>query len=136
MNTEPAYSLRPIGHIRRSGTETRVDLFPKYSDGLLGIEGFSHIIVCYWLHENDNQEGRSTLRVHPRGDATNPLTGVFATHSPRRPNPIAISICALERVADSTLYIDEIDAFDGSPVLDIKCFIPLDDRHARVPDWV
>jgi tRNA-Thr(GGU) m(6)t(6)A37 methyltransferase TsaA len=136
MNTEPAYLLHPIGYIRKSAAETRIELLSSYTDGLLGIEGFSHIIVCYWLHENDNEEGRSMLRVHPRHDVSNPLTGVFATHSPKRPNPIAISICGLERVTDSTLYIDQIDAFDGSPVVDIKCFIPLDDRHARVPDWV
>ena len=136
MKRPKHYRLDPIGYIHKTEAQSSIELLPAYREGLLGIEGFSHIIVCYWLHGNDTKKGRSVLQVHPRGDTANPLTGVFATHSPVRPNPLALSLCAIERVEGTSLVITEIDAFDGSPVIDIKCYIPYDRREVRVPDWV
>ena len=136
MEKASHYRVDTIGYVRKREVSTTIELLPAYRDGLLGIEGFSHIIVCYWLHENDTAETRSTLRVHPRGDRKNPLTGVFATHSPARPNPIAITVCALKAVERTSLVIDAIDAFDGSPVIDIKCYIPYEREGVRVPNWV
>ena len=132
------YQVQPIGWIRKTDTAVRIDVDPALKDGLLGVEGFSHIVVCYWFHENDNPEGRSRLQVHPRKDPANPLTGVFATHAPVRPNPIALSVCRIIAVDATTLWIEEIDAHDGSPVIDIKCYIPnrLDPATIRLPDWV
>jgi tRNA-Thr(GGU) m(6)t(6)A37 methyltransferase TsaA len=130
--------LTQIGTIHKHEGDTMISLDERYADGLLGIEGFSHIIVCYWLHENDTPAKRETLQVHPRKDESIPLTGVFATHSPLRPNPLAITVCRLLAVDGCSLRIDEIDAFDGSPVVDIKCYIdwamPRDD--VLLPDWV
>ena len=69
-------------------------------------------------------------------DPANPLTGVFATHSPRRPNPIALSRCRIREVTLDGILVDQIDALDGSPVIDIKSFFPLDDEGpVKVPDW-
>lgn len=135
----PPFLIHPIGTVRRQGDRTYIDIDPAFGDGLLGIEGFSHIVVCYWFDRNDTPEARAVLRTHPRANPSNPLTGVFATHSPRRPNPIAISLCRLIAVAETTLAIDRIDALDGSPVIDIKCFIPstrFEKEAVRVPDWV
>lgn len=135
----PPFLIHPIGTVRRQGDQTFIDLDPAFGDGLLGLDGFSHILVCYWLDRNDTPEARRVLRTHPRADPANPLTGVFATHSPRRPNPIAISLCRLMAVTGPTLEIDRIDALDASPVIDIKCFIPstrFEKEAVRVPDWV
>jgi tRNA-Thr(GGU) m(6)t(6)A37 methyltransferase TsaA len=76
--------------------------------------------VLYWFDRNDTPQKRSMLRVHPRGNPDNPLRGVFATRSPLRPNPIALSQVNVLSVRGSLIEIDGIDAFDDTPVLDIK----------------
>ena len=132
------FQVHAIGAIRKIGDTVRIEIDRKYADAFLGLDGFSHIIVCYWFHRNDTPGDRAVRRVHPRGDRKNPLTGVFATHSPRRPNLIAISICKILDIAATTITVDTIDALDGSPVIDIKCYIPSTkpDGEIRVPDWV
>jgi len=109
-----------------------------YHDALLGLDGFSHIYVFYWFHQNDSPEKRRTLQVHPRKDPENPLTGGFATHSPLRPNLIALTISKIESIVGNIIYIEEIDAYDSSPVIDIKCYIPgaVPDADVRLPEWV
>jgi tRNA (Thr-GGU) A37 N-methylase len=76
--------------------------------------------VVYWFHLNDTPEKRAVLQVHPQGNKANPMRGVFATHSPVRPNLIAISRCKILAVKDNVVEIDSIDAFTGTPVLDLK----------------
>lgn len=131
-------TMRPVGHVRRSGATLTIELDPRYTDGLLGLEAYSHILVLYWFHNNDTPERRATLQVHPRGDRSNPLTGVFATHSPRRPNLIALTRCELLAVAGTTLTVAGLDAQEGSPVVDIKGFMPgePDPDEVRLPRWV
>jgi tRNA-Thr(GGU) m(6)t(6)A37 methyltransferase TsaA len=92
----------------------------------------------YWLDQNDTPEKRKTLQVHPRHDFSNPLTGVFATRSPLRPNPIALYTCELLSIQGNRLEVKEIDAFDGSPVIDIKCYTGQDEAKGtpRYPDWL
>ncbi len=136
MKKEP-FALFPIGTVHVRDEQAWIEIYPEHLDGLLGIEEFSHINVLYWLHENDHEQGRSVLQVHPCGNEANPLTGVFATHSPRRPNPIALSRCRIKAVEHNRIVVDEIDAFDGSPVIDIKSFFPDEgcDEHYRFPRW-
>ena len=92
----------------------------KYQRGLLRLDECSHVTVLYWFDRNDTPEKRSILQVHPQGNMKNPLTGVFATHSPVRPNLIAISRCKIISVKENIIEIDNIDAFADSPVLDLK----------------
>ena len=95
--------------------------------------------MLYWFHENDDRERRNTLQVHPRGNRENPLTGVFATHAPRRPNLVALCTCRILGIRNRTIRIDTIDAQDGSPVIDIKCYIPGSEpaeADVALPDWV
>lgn len=134
---DDSYSIFSVGKIHNRGNDIRIEIYPPYVEALQGLIQFSHIHVLYWLHQNDTPENRKTLRVHPRKKTTNPLTGVFATHSPRRPNPIALSLCRILAVTDRGIRIDEIDAFDGSPVIDIKSYFPRDpdDTLIRFPDW-
>jgi len=136
----PHFQIIPIGTIHKEdGAPVWVEIDPQYEDGLLGLENFSHIAVLYWLDRNDTPEQRRILRVHPRKDKANPLTGVFATHAPVRPNPIALTICKLLAVQGCRLYIETIDALDRSPVVDIKAYIPSREEAqeaVRVPAWV
>jgi tRNA-Thr(GGU) m(6)t(6)A37 methyltransferase TsaA len=133
-----SFSIDPIGVVRKTGGDTRIEVFDAYTDGLLGLGGFSHIYVFYWFDQNDIFEKRKTLQVHPRKDPRNPLTGVSATHSPLRPKLIALTRCKIVAISDNIIEVEDIDAYDGSPVIDIKCFIPdtTKEPDVRVPDWV
>ena len=127
----------PLGVIRKDKNRIRIEIDPAYRDAILGLDGFSHIAVLYWFHENDTPGKRKILQVHPRRNKQNPLTGVFATHSPLRPNPIGLTICKIRSIKDTTIFIEDIDARDGSPVIDIKCFIPSSELGSvKLPDWV
>jgi tRNA-Thr(GGU) m(6)t(6)A37 methyltransferase TsaA len=132
------YTIYPVGVIRKQNNLAWIEIFEPYQDALLGLEGFSHIHVLFWFHENDTPDLRRTLQVHPRKDPANPLTGVFATHSPRRPNLIGLSRCRITAIEGSLIRIDAIDARDDSPVIDLKCFIPDTQPlvDVRVPAWV
>ena len=132
------FRVHPVGLIRKKDDTAWIEIFAEYREAMLGLEGFSHIHVFFWFHENDTAELRRTLQVHPRKDPSNPLTGVFATHSPKRPNLIGLTRCRIRGVEGNRIAIDAIDARDGSPVIDIKCFIPDAQPLAdvRLPDWV
>ena len=104
------FQVHPIGWIRKKESSIFLEIDPQYKDALLGMEGFSHIQVLYWFHENDNAVDRRRLQVHPRKNPSNPLTGVFATHAPVRPNLIALSTCRVKSIVETTIHIDEIDA--------------------------
>ena len=132
------FDIFPVGVIQKQDENVWIEIYEKYNEALLGLDKFSHITVCYWFHENDTPEKRNVLQVHPKNNKENPLSGVFATHSPLRPNLIAISICNILSIEGNTIHIDKIDAFDGSPVIDIKCFIPSRALKSDIglPDWV
>jgi len=132
------FKMRPIGHVKKSEDRTLIVLDKKYQPGLLGLDGFSHVYVFWWFDKNDTPAGRAVLQVHPRGNRKNPLTGVFATRSPRRPNLVAMTLCKIVSVKDNVVELEKIDAFDGTPVLDMKPFLPGYDTadDAKVPDWV
>lgn len=106
-------------------------------DGILdGIEDFSHIMVLYWAHLAPS-ERRSTTRVHPMGNRDFPLVGVFATHSPVRPNSILATVVRLVERRGNVLKVSGLDALDGSPILDIKPYQPYQEpKDIRVPDWM
>ncbi len=134
---EKSFTLHPIGTVQKSGERTRIVLDTKYQDGLLGLDQWSHIQVLWWFDRNDTPQKRAILRVHPRGDQKNPLTGVFATRAPVRPNLIALSLCKIVAVKDNVIEVDTIDALEGTPVLDIKPYAPGIDQAVgvKVPDW-
>ena len=93
-----------------------LEVHPSVSDGLLGVSVGDELIVITWLH----QGGRDVLQVHPRGNPTNPLTGVFATRSPDRPNPLGLHPVVVREIDGRRLRIGPIEAIDGTPVVDIK----------------
>lgn len=99
-----------------TGREAVIDIFPPYADGLDGIAAGDEILVLTWLHLGE----RATLRVHPRDDPSNPMTGVFGTRSADRPNPIGLHRVTVLRIEPPRLTVAGMEAVDGTPVLDIK----------------
>ena len=138
MNSSPAIEIHPIGVVRRQGDRVLVKLRPELAPALDGLTGFSHVWVLYWFHENDHPEERATLKVHPRRDPANPLTGVFATRAPVRPNLIGFACGRIVGVKENVLEVEGLDAREGSPVVDLKPYIPPSDAiaDAQVPGWV
>ncbi len=124
------YMLEPIGFIRSElknaedapmfyteGAHTaRLELVPEVREGLDRLQAGHDIIVITWLH----LARRDVLQVHPRGDPANPLTGVFLTRSPDRPNPLGLHRATVLEVNADGLVIGPIEAIDGTPVVDIK----------------
>lgn len=107
-------------------------------DGILdGIDDFSHLMVLYWAHTVPD-ERRSVMKVHPLGSDDFPLVGVFATHSPARPNSILTTVVQLKERKGNILKVIGLDALDSSPVLDIKPYLPdaPETRNIRMPDWM
>lgn len=133
-----SFEMSPVGWIHKNDGDVTIEIEREYEDALLGLEGFSHVWVLWWFHRNDNQEKRSTLRVHPRKNRTKPLTGVFATRSPVRPNLLAMSLCEIRSVEGNLIRIGDIDASDRTPVVDLKPYIPSSDEvsNARFPSWI
>ena len=130
--------LHFIGIVEKAGEqEARVRVFPEFCNGLKGIEDFSHLIILYWIHLRDNEEERRTLLVFPKRHAVKVKTGVFASRSPSRPNPIGLCVVELLKVEKCVLTVKDLDAFEGSPIIDIKPYIPRADSipNARVPEW-
>src|SRR5262249_5580108 len=120
----------PIQTVAAKGIAATIELDPSYAAGLKDIDSFSYLLVITHLHLMQGY----TLEVTPFMD-TQPH-GVFATRSPRPPNPIGLSMVRLVRVEATTLHIEEVDLVDGTPVLDIKPYVPqLDDRAAERIGW-
>ena len=120
----------PIQPTGAEGVAGTVKVFPKYCAGLKDIEGFSHIILLYHFHLSDGYS--CSLEVTPYMDKN--TRGVFATRIPGRPNPIGISVVRCIKVERCMLHIQDVDILDGTPLLDIKPYIP--DFDARMTEWI
>lgn len=107
--------VQPVGAL---GTEGTVELFPEYREGLEDLEGFSYIILLYHFHRSQGFD----LQVIPFLDRK--PRGLFATRAPRRPNPIGLSVVKLADIRGGTLHIENLDIVDGTPLLDIKPYVP------------
>jgi tRNA (adenine37-N6)-methyltransferase len=130
--------LNPVGVVKKQGKRAWLEIYPEYGPALTGLKDFSHVWVFYWFHENDNPEDRRTLQVHPRRDPGNPLTGVFACRAPVRPNLIGFTACRIIKVEGNLLEVADLDARDGTPILDLKPYIPGGDAipQAVTPEWL
>jgi tRNA-Thr(GGU) m(6)t(6)A37 methyltransferase TsaA len=130
--------LKAVGVVKRQGQRIFLNIKPEFAPALKGLQDFSHLWVFYWFHENDRGEARATLQVHPRRDPANPLTGVFACRSPERPNLIGLTACRLVKVSGNVVEVADLDARDGSPILDLKPYIPEGDAitGAATPAWL
>ncbi len=122
----------PIGHVKRGDT-IEVQLKDKYKDALLEVDNFSHIIVVWWGSKYAYYRDKVDMRIKPPYAPT-VLTGLFATRSPVRPNPINITVCKIIKVdhEKGTVTVNQIDAFDETPVLDLKVYFPTCDRVKEI----
>jgi len=114
---------------------SKIIIEKKFTDALDGIEGFSHIHVLYWADRLPR--GKRPLKIHPRRREDMPLLGVFATRSAYRPNPINLTVVKLLRREGQVLKVRGLDAFDGTPVVDIKPYVTHSDivLDAKNPRW-
>lgn len=124
--------IRPIGIIHspfkskedtpiqppRSQATGKIEIFREYEEGLDDVDGFSHLILIYWFHKSQGY----SLKVKPFLDTQ--LRGLFATRAPRRPNQIGLSVVRLLERKENILYVRGIDVIDGTPLLDIKPYVP------------
>jgi tRNA-Thr(GGU) m(6)t(6)A37 methyltransferase TsaA len=121
--------------LKDKSTVSKIEVNANLVDGLSGIREFSHLFVLYHLDQVTDEQ-RKTLKVYPRGRTDLPLTGVFATRTMMRPNPIALTLVELLKVEDTILTVKGLEAYDGTPVLDIKPYDPWDKvENPKVPDW-
>jgi len=144
----PEITLRPIGVVRNTvkrpmphgweDARSSVVLRPELAEALLGLDGYSHIWVLFWPHLVPEEVRGSKPTLHPMDDPANPLQGVLATRAQIRFNPILVSPVRLLKVEGNVLRVKGLDAVDGSPVLDVKPYIPKHDSmpEAEVPRWV
>ncbi len=147
VSEPPDITLRPIGVVRnevkqpmREGWEKIVSdiiVDDSLTEALDGLAEFSHIIVLYWMHRVA-ATGNPPTKVHPMGREELPLVGLFATRSPNRPNPLGKATVRLLERRNNILTVEGLDAIDGTPVVDIKPYLPGSDSAdgARVAPWV
>jgi tRNA-Thr(GGU) m(6)t(6)A37 methyltransferase TsaA len=143
----PEMTIRAIGVVRNGRHEpptprsdwdkmtSEIVIDESLTEALDGIEEFSHIIVLFWLHRTSEKE--LSLKQRPMGQKDRPLRGLFALRTPNRPNPIGKTTVRLLERRGNTLMVEGLDALDGSPVIDIKPYLPgYDAAEATVPDWI
>ena len=118
------------------GVVSRILLEPEFSGGLPGLKDFSHALVVTYLHEG-RYERKRHLQRRPRGREDMPRVGIFSQRAKDRPNPIGITAVEILEVGDTRLEVRGLDAVDGTPLLDIKPYVPHFDRVEKpvVPEW-
>ena len=144
MSFQEKIVLNPIGYVKTQavGDEVKdksrisqIALRDELVEGLEGITGFSHLFVLFWLNQVPDEQ-RMILKVHPKGREGLPLTGIFATRTKLRPNPIGLTLVELVKVEGNVLTVKGLDAYDGTAVLDVKPFDFWDiAKDAKVPNW-
>jgi tRNA-Thr(GGU) m(6)t(6)A37 methyltransferase TsaA len=152
---EPIMELKPVGVVRTTlsndqvrerrheGIDAEIEIFEEYAPALDRIEGFSHLIVLFYLHETTEAQ-RKTLQARPRRFLQYgfkledlPLVGVFCLDSPHRPNPLGVTIVRLLSRQGNVLTVSGLDAFNNTPVLDIKPYTAQRCiSHHQIPDWL
>ena len=146
-NELPTMTLKAIGIVRnelkdastrrdRAKVVSEIVIDSSLTEALDGLEEFSHIIVLYWMHQAITNQ--LAHKIHPRGKQELPLVGLFATRTPNRPNPVGKTTVRLLERQGNILKVEGLDAIDGTPVVDIKPYIPGYDApaDARTPSWI
>lgn len=116
----------PIQPAGAAGVQGTIHIYEEFQEGLADLDGFSHIILLYHFHRSQGY----VLQVVPFLDST--PRGLFATRAPKRPNPIGLSVVQLERIENGILHIQNVDILDGTPLLDIKPYVPEFDSQVEV----
>lgn len=130
--------LEPVGVLHTGESENFVEVFPPYRPALCGLEGFGHVQLLWWFHQAEPVRSGTMVGGKPYCKGPDQM-GIFATRGPFRPNPIGLScagVVGMDR-EQGILYLEYVDAFDGTPLLDIKPYTPSLDRVGNpvTPDW-
>jgi tRNA-Thr(GGU) m(6)t(6)A37 methyltransferase TsaA len=158
MEVEHKLTLQPIGRVlkshvqppaQQSGTprpgpvdleegQAVLEIDPAWAAALDGLEAFSHLWIVWWLDQAPTGQDLDSLQVRPEGRQDMPLLGIFATRSPRRPNPIAFTAVRLLERQGANLRVEGLDAFEGTPILDLKPYLRRGDMipEASTPAWL
>jgi tRNA-Thr(GGU) m(6)t(6)A37 methyltransferase TsaA len=139
-------TLRVIGTVRNgrttledqgwSGVESMITVKPEFVSALSGLDQFTHLWVVFFMHVDPLDEAPAVFR-RPRGRDDMPMVGVFAQRGRMRPNPIGITPAEIVRLEAGCVVVRGLDAISGSPVLDLKPYVPdFDRREGRVPEWM
>ena len=138
-NQPETFQLHPIGRVQRSDGAIQIQVDEPFRPALKQLDCFSHVVVFWWADLFDTAEYRGRLQCDPPY-APGHLTGVFATRSPYRPNPVVMTTCKLLGVDEENglVKVADIDAYDGTRVVDLKAYFPVCDRvkKAHIPEWL
>ena len=145
-DSQDSVVLKPIARVRNEVKDTgkrdwdetvsEIVFNTGFEDALDGLEEFSHIVVLFWMHRSPVGESL-VIKTHPQMRSDLPLVGVLATRSPVRPNPLGMTVVRLLERERNILKVTGLDAIDGTPVVDVKPYLPGDaPARAKVPDWV
>jgi len=138
-SSERSFQMFPIGYIRRNENNINLEISEPFKLALKQLEHFSHVMVFWWAHKHDNEKSRTILQCEPPY-AKGKITGVFATRAEYRPNPIAMTTCKILQVDEmkGIIRVADIDAYDGTPIVDLKAYFPVCDRveRAKIPEWL
>ena len=144
MSFQERIILNPIGYVKTTAKSeeikdkaslSQIVLRDDLVEGLSGISDYSHLFVLFYLNQVSSEQ-RKTLKVHPRGRQDMPLVGVFVARTMLRPNPIGLTLVELVKVEGNVLTVRGLDAYDATPVLDIKTYDFWDMvENAKVPEW-
>lgn len=128
ISNKKTYKIYPVGYIQRIKNNTFLEILEPFRPALKQLDQFSHIMVFWWADKHDNNDSRNIVQTKlPYADGKE--AGVFACRSEYRPNPIAITVCKILKIDEKngTVQINNIDAYDGTGILDIKAYIPVSD---------
>jgi len=136
---EETFEMYPIGYIRRLENGIHLEILEPFRPALKQLDHFTHVMVFWWADKHDNEKSRSIMQTRPPY-AEERVTGVFATRAEYRPNPIAMTTCKIVEVDEEQgiVRIVNIDAYDGTPIVDLKAYFPVCDRvkEANIPEWL
>jgi tRNA-Thr(GGU) m(6)t(6)A37 methyltransferase TsaA len=139
-NSNEEFKIVPIGSVKRTEDGIFIEIFQEYRPALQQLEHFSHVHVLWWADKSDNAKSRGSLQCTPPYGENPPITGVFATRAEYRPNPISMTVAKILEVnhEQGLVKVQNIDAFDKTPILDLKAYFPVCDRveKATIPDWI
>ena len=147
MSPAASITFQPIGTVHNQyppgkkpltwkGTRSQIEIDPRWTEGLVGLEGFSHINVICHLHLVQKEEPVMQVRAQRRPEM--PLVGFLATRTSLRPNPISLTVVELIERVDNVLHVRSLDMYDGTAVLDVKPYLMRGDCQAQatVPEWL
>jgi len=134
-----SYTVKPIGYVKKTGKQNYLEINEEYWEATTHLDLFSHAIVLWWIDGKDTPENRQIVMANPPKNKGPVPSGVFSCRSPSRPNPIGHTIVKIMNVdgKKKQILIDHIDANDGTPIIDIKPYLPSSDKvdNARVAPW-